>query len=92
MKESYVTIDNLDEEQQNLANIIGFENYINLVSEYGGQNVYVPKLDNLAKLSRNLAICNEFTGYNYKALSKKYGLSEVTIRTITNSCRGGNSK
>lgn len=75
-------IEDLNEIWQQIAGIIGMDNVKRLFEEFPGANVYVPKLDDLERSSRNELICAEFNGYNFRELGKKYGLTEVSIRNI----------
>jgi Mor family transcriptional regulator len=61
---------------------IGIENTIKLAKLLGGQHVYFNKFDTVERPIRNKKIRDEFNGYNFKALAKKYNLTEVTIRNI----------
>ena len=75
--------DDLTPEQLEMANCIGLDAYERLTGRYGGQSVYIPKTDSLARSARDEKICEEFNGANYKYLCMKYNLSERTIRAIT---------
>ena len=77
-----VRLEDLDQEQQEVAELIGLENYKKLMAEYGGVSIYIPKADRLERLERNDKIRAEFTGYNFRDLAVKYGLTEVSIRSI----------
>ena len=60
-----LTIEDIkNEEQKNLAIIIGIDAYINLVKNYGGTNIYILKSDSLIKDIRDKKIRSEFNGYN----------------------------
>ena len=51
--------------------------------EVGGHGQYIPK-GHLFELSlRDEEIYNQFKGNNYYELARKYGLTEMQIRTIT---------
>lgn len=80
-----VTLDMLPVEGRDIAGIIGVENYIRLVMEYGGRSVYIHKLDAVKRLVRDDRIRSEFNGENHAALCKKYDLSEKQIRQILSS-------
>lgn len=58
-----------------------------LVSEWGGSQVYLPK----AALAKYAALADliwsEFNGSNYGALARKHGRSEMRIRQIVNAMR-----
>ena len=77
-----ITLEDLSEEQRQLAEIVGMDAYRQLVRVYGGCSVYIPKAEGLEKSARNDAIRADFTGYNYRYLAAKYNLTEVTIRAI----------
>ena len=82
-----LTIEDIkNEEQKNLAIIIGIDAYINLVKNYGGTNIYILKSDSLIKDIRDKKIRSEFNGYNYRYLAKKYNLTDGAIREIVD-CR-----
>ena len=62
-----VQLSDLDEEQQQVAELIGLDNYKRLVTVFGGLSIYIRE---------------EFDGYNFKELAGRYGLTEVRIRSI----------
>lgn len=72
----------LDEEKQQVARLIGLENYRKLMETYGGVYIYIPKTDRMKRTERNEKIRSEFNGYNYRELAQKYDLTEVSIRGI----------
>ena len=47
-----------------------------------GNPVYVPKAETVLKEIREREIKENFNGKNYRELSKKYGISEMTVRRI----------
>ncbi len=77
-----LTVDDLDEEQRQLAECIGIEAYKKLVRNYAGSCVYIRKPDTVTVKIRNEKIKKEFNGYNYLELAKKFNLSEISIRRI----------
>lgn len=77
-----LTLDDLDDEQRELADCIGLEAYKKLITTYAGSYVYVCKVETLTAELRNSIIKKEFNGYNYLDLARKYDLSERTIRYI----------
>lgn len=77
-----ITIDDLPDEQRELAECIGIDAYKNLVRHYAGSFVYVCKPDTLTANIRNEEIKRKFNGYNFRELAIEYGLAEVTIRRI----------
>ena len=52
------------------------------MEEYGGTYFYIPKMDKIERADRDNRIRAEFDGYNFRPLAQKYGLTEVTIRSI----------
>lgn len=81
-EEDGLLLDELDEEKQEVARLIGLENYRKLMEAYGGVYLYIPKTDRMKRTERNEKIRAEFNGYNYRELAQKYELTEVTIRSI----------
>ncbi len=73
----------LDEEQYDLAECIGFESYKSLLATYGGTNVYIHLPETITKKLRNQKIRKAFKG-DYKALAREYRLSVTLIREIVN--------
>ncbi len=78
-----ITLDHLEGDQLELAELIGLEAYKKLVKYCGGGDVYVCKADTVTRFSRNKEIYEKFDGENYRELAKEYGLSERWIRVIT---------
>lgn len=75
-------IEDLNEEQQQLAELIGIENYCKLVQTFGGLSVYIPRIESFERMLRDESLREEFNGYNIRELSRKYGLTEVRVRSI----------
>lgn len=78
----YPTLDELDGDQRQLAELIGLKNYMQLVAAFGGSTIYIRKLDSLLQRERNRDIINAFDGWNFRELGLKFNLSERTIREI----------
>ena len=49
----------------------------------GGSSLYIPNDSSLVKSFRNKKIREDFNG-DYKAISRKFGISEVQVRNIIN--------
>lgn len=76
-------IEDLRDEQKQIAEIIGVDAYVDLTKAFGGTSIYIAKAEELVKRkSRDEQIRDEFNGNNYAQLALKYGLSEVWIRNI----------
>ena len=67
---------------EDVADLIGFENYLKLIDVYAAETIYIPKRDSFERIARNQRIVEEYNGDNLKALAKKYNLTTVTIRAI----------
>lgn len=77
-----ITLDDLDEDQRELAECIGIEAYKNLLRHYAGSVVVVRMPKRITLPVRDREICDKFNGYNYGDLAREYDLSEVSIRRI----------
>jgi Mor family transcriptional regulator len=77
-----ITEEDLPEEYSMLLEEIGFENTIKVAKLFGGCRIYYHKYDTIEKPLRNRRIMEEFNGYNYLELARKYNLTENTIRKI----------
>lgn len=75
-------LEGLSEGQQEVAELIGLDNFKKLMEVYGGVYIYIPKTDKLDRMERNECIRADFDGYNFRELAKKYDLTEVSIRNI----------
>lgn len=82
-----IRMEDLSPAQRQVAELIGLENYAKLIDAYGPQLIYIPKRDNFERLARNQRIVEAFDGYNYNELSKQFGLTTVTIRSIVEEKR-----
>lgn len=69
---------------QLLLNVVDTKTVYHLIKAYGGDNIFIPKIDKLLKIERNEDIKEDYfqKGLSYKQLSQKYGLTERYIRTI----------
>ena len=75
--------DILKEEQLEVAELIGIENYRLLIEYYAGTTIYIPKLSEIERTKRNEQIrCEYLKHRNLKILALKYDLTEVQIRNI----------
>lgn len=78
-----IEIDDIkNDDQRNIAKLIGIDAYMLLVYEYGGTSLYIQKKDTLLKDKRDAKIKEEFNGGNYVYLARKYGLTERYVRDI----------
>ena len=77
-----VSLDQLRDDQRELAEIIGLEAYKELIKHYGGNQLYIQQADSVLKDVRDRELNEKFDGTNYRKLSQEYGISEMTIRDI----------
>lgn len=79
MEEEKIEIEDLQEQYQDIAEIIGMDNLLALCERMGGSNVYIPMKDKLVKNITYKKVIEEFDGSNIKILARKYGISESTV-------------
>ena len=65
-----------------LSELLGMENMLKFVDEYGGATFYVPKLDTLLSNVRDRQIRQEYNGANAMSLAIKYDVSDRLVRRI----------
>lgn len=81
MDEWEIHPDDLSPAQREVADLIGFENYLKLIDVYAAETIYIPKRDSFERIARNQRIVEEYNGDNLKALAK------VTVRAIVDEKR-----
>jgi len=74
-----IVMENLSENQQEIAELIGMDCYLKLVRRYGGNLLYIQKYTELLRPNRDKEILEKFNGYNYSELAAEYDLSTRTI-------------
>lgn len=74
-------------EYRDIADELGLEVFLRLVSLCGGLSLYIPKLESLERDARDRDIRARFDGGNYRALAAQFRLSERQIRKIINGTR-----
>lgn len=68
---------------QSLLEALDAENVYKLMSVYGGDTIFIPKIDKILAVARNENIKKDFySGLSYSQLVAKYGLTNRHIRTI----------
>lgn len=77
-----LTLEDLDEEQRELADCIGLDAYKKLVATYAGSSLNIRMPDKLTIKRRNNRMRKEFNGYNFSELARRYNLTERQIRYI----------
>ena len=75
-----IRIEDLQEQHRQYAQIIGVDNMIALAQEYGGTQIYIPKVDELIKNRKYRAISEGYgQGATIKELAARYQVSESTV-------------
>ncbi|MDE6020169.1 MAG: hypothetical protein K2H01_04105 [Ruminococcus sp.] len=81
--ETFCKEDRKRELVKELIELIGEENTLKITKAYGGETVYIPKCEKSLLQARAYEIYSQYlAGTCIKALGKRYGLSEKTIRNI----------
>lgn len=83
-----LTLDDLQEQHREYAEVIGIENLIKLSDEFGGTSIYIPKRKELEKNQIYQRIYREFDGDNLQELAQKYNVSKSTIYKIVSDKLG----
>lgn len=82
-KKTDFNISDLSEDQQDIIECIGIENYYKLSERFGGGAIYIQKPHALNRKKRNEMIINEYNeGNSYRNIAAKYNLTEVWVRNI----------
>lgn len=86
-----LTLDDLQEQHREYAEVIGIDNLLKLSDTFGGTSIYIPQRKELEKNKVYARIYKEFDGGNLQELTQKYGVSKSTIYKIVSDKigRGG---
>lgn len=79
----HLTKEDLPEGVMDIVDTIGIDAFKDLVRLAGGSSLYIPNESSIIKSFRNKKIREDFDG-DYKAISRKLGISEVQVRNIVN--------
>lgn len=83
----------MDEEKElpkpyrELAETIGMDATLRLCRRFGGENIYIPKVDKLLIAKRRELIRAEWTGENTAELARKHHLSVRAVQQILEGMR-----
>ena len=77
-----ITIDDLQEQHQDIASAIGLKTLIKLSEHFGGTQIYIPQISELTKELKYKKILEEFDGDNIQQLAIKYRVSESTVYRV----------
>ena len=68
---------------QDLLECLDTESIYKLMMTYGGETIFVPKIDKVLKMERNEKIKNDFNaGLSQRQLVKKYGITARYLRKL----------
>lgn len=76
------TIEDLQEQHKEFAEVMGVENLVKMSKAFGGNHIYIPQEKELIKNKIYKAISQEFDGTNKKKLALKYHVFESTVYNI----------
>lgn len=79
---SELTLDDLQQQHREYAEVIGLDNLIKLADTFGGSSIYVPQTKELIKNKIYNKIYQEFDGSNLQELTQKYGVSKSTVYKV----------
>jgi len=72
----------LGDPYDNIVGLIGVENTIKIMDQFGGSQVSFPMKKNVVMPFMPEIINREFDGYHYAEFAKKYGISTSYIRKV----------
>lgn len=72
----------LTPDMRELLDIIGFDLLMKVVAVFGGDNIYIPKHNNITRSIRDKMIREEYDGSNIRPLAVKYNLTARHVRKI----------
>lgn len=77
-----LTLDDLQDQHREYAEVIGVNNLLRLSDNFGGTSIYIPQRRELEKNRIYRRIYQEFDGSNLQELTQKYGVSKSTVYKI----------
>ena len=77
-----LTINELQEQHQMIADAVGVDGLIRLCECFGGSSIYIPQKKELLKNKIYGMIYREYDGSNIKQLAVKYEVSEATVYNV----------
>lgn len=83
-----VHISDISETYHPVISLIGLDNFLKLCQYAMGDELYFPMQKSILCGTRNRLILQEYNGYNFEELSRKYNL---TVKQIKNILKGSNS-
>lgn len=84
-----IKLEDLPEIYQDMAEYIGIAAALELGEKMGGEDFYLPKIDNILARHRNKLIKADLaSGLSYKQIARKYGITERWVRVIEQGKEG----
>lgn len=80
--------ENVPEPYKSYIDVLGLENFQQLIEKYGGTKIYIPKPGLLERIVTDHKIRTEYNGKNISELSRKYDLTRRTIYKILEGRNG----
>ncbi len=77
-----ININNVDIQYQDIVEEIGVENFIKIITKFGGTSVYIPKLSKVYSTEIRYYIISNYNGSNKRKLANLFGFSDKTIQNI----------
>lgn len=75
-------MEDIGENYRPIVEIIGLEAFVELSGLAKGDEIYIPKVENIVAPARNRRIRKEYDGYNIRDLAERYGLTTKQIANI----------
>lgn len=85
-----ITMEDLDENRQDVVSIIGIGNYVKLCEEFGGTSLFFPKIDSLVRNCVYKKVIELKDVMSKEQIAKMLGLSKSTVYKVINEYEGRN--
>lgn len=82
-----IEINHLKGEQRELAETIGIEAYRKLVTHYGGERVFIPRLDSIVSSNRKSLIAAALKTESEIEIVKFFCMTKRELERIKSGCR-----
>lgn len=71
-----------------LVEIVGYDKFLEICKNYGGNNLYIPTYNSAIRNTRNLDIIKRYNGINKRELAREYNISVNHLRKIIKDYKG----
>ena len=75
-------LEDLPQPYDQIAEKFGLDTAVEMAKMFSGEQVYFPKFETIDRPLRNRRIIDDFNGYNYSFLARKYHMTVRAIREI----------